>query len=43
MEPEPEEAAGFEAFLERYKEGIVIERAAAEHLAEAAGAGGQIC
>ena len=43
VEPEPEEAAGFEAFLERYKEGIVIERAAAEHLAEAAGAGGQIC
>ncbi|MDY2593358.1 MAG: FGGY-family carbohydrate kinase [Oliverpabstia sp.] len=30
--PEPEGTAGFEAFMERYKNGLAIERAAVEHL-----------
>ena len=30
--PNPEDAAGFRAFLDRYNSGIEIERAAAEHL-----------
>lgn len=28
MEPDPEDVAGFEQFIERYKEGLPIERAA---------------
>ena len=30
--PEPEGTAGLEAFMERYKNGLAIERAAVEHL-----------
>lgn len=30
--PDPEDVAGFEAFLARYKEGLSIERTAVEHL-----------
>ncbi len=30
--PQPEEAEGFNAFIERYKEGLAIERAAVDHL-----------
>lgn len=30
--PDPEDAAGFAAFLTRYKRGLAVERAAAEHL-----------
>lgn len=37
MEPKPEDAEGFEAFIERYKKGIAIERAATEYLAESGG------
>lgn len=32
MEPDPEDVKGFEAFAERYKKGIDVELAAAEHL-----------
>lgn len=31
-DPDPEDVAGFEAFLARYKEGLSIERTAVEHL-----------
>ena len=30
MEPDPADVAGFEAFIERYKKGLSIERAAVE-------------
>lgn len=32
VEPQPEDVQGFEAFMERYREGLSIERAAVEHL-----------
>ncbi len=32
VNPVPEDAAGFDSFIERYKEGLPIERAAVEHL-----------
>nr|WP_288828114.1 FGGY-family carbohydrate kinase [uncultured Clostridium sp.] len=32
MEPDPEDAAGFQAFMERYKNGLAIERAAVDSL-----------
>lgn len=32
MDPDPEDVKGFEAFIERYKQGIAIEQAALEHL-----------
>ena len=32
MDPDPADVAGFEVFADRYKEGIAIELAAADHL-----------
>lgn len=32
LKPEPEDVAGFEAFIKRYKKGLPIEQAAVEHL-----------
>ncbi len=32
MDPNPEDVKGFEVFMERYKKGLVIEKAAVEHL-----------
>ena len=32
IQPDPKEAAGFEAFTRRYKKGLAIERAAVETL-----------
>ncbi len=32
MEPDAKDVAGFETFIERYKKGLVIERAACEGL-----------
>ena len=32
MDPDPEDVKGFETFIERYKKGIAIEKAALENL-----------
>ena len=32
VEPDPEDVAGYEVFIERYKQGLAIERAAVENL-----------
>ena len=32
MEPDAGDVAGYDAFIERYTEGLAIERAAVEHL-----------
>lgn len=32
MEPDAADVAGFETFIERYKNGLAIERAAVDHL-----------
>ena len=32
MQADPEDVAGFNTFIERYKEGFPIERAAVDHL-----------
>ena len=32
LQPDPVDAAGFKAFLERYKKGLAVERAAVENI-----------
>lgn len=43
LQPDPEDVAGFNRFIERYKAGLAIERAAVDVLKETAGTGAEIC